>query len=377
VGRRGNGEGAIRQRGNGRWEARLTLGYASNGRQIRKSFYGVTRSEVQQRLNRAMRDLREGMPAPDDTITLRRFLTHWLEDAHKPSVRPSTYRRSEQAVRLHIIPEIGHFRLSKLTPHHVQALLGRKREGGLSVRSVQIIHAVLRAALNQAVRWGDVQRNVASLVKTPRLSGTEVNPFSPEEVKIFLSAISGHRLEALFILAITTGLRQGELMGLRWEDVDLDYATLRVSFALQRIDRAYHLVEPKSRTSRRTIALPQVAVTALRSHRTRQLEERMLAGRDWTDTGMVFTTATGYYLNGQVAAVQFHKVLEKAGLRRQRFHDMRHCCASLLLSQGVHPRLVMETLGHSQIGLTMNTYSHVIPDMRREAADQMDAILGS
>jgi len=262
-------------------------------------------------------------------------------------------------------------------PQRRARILARKLESGLSPRGVQIIHAVLRTALNQAVRWGDLHRNVASLVKPPRVPRGQVDPFTPEEAKAFLTAISGHRLEALFILGIATGMRQGEIMGLRWVDVDLDYAQLRIRYSLQRIKGEFQLVEPKSRQSRRTITLPQMAVTALRAHRTRQLEERMLAGREWVDTGMVFTTTSGNYLNAGVACKAYHQTLVDARLRRQRFHDMRHCCASLLLAQGVHPRLVMETLGHSQIGLTMNTYSHVIPDLKRETAERMDAILGS
>jgi integrase len=367
----------MRQRWDGSWESRVTLGYGPDGRQIRKSFYGATRTEVQQRLTRAMRELKEGLPAPDENQTVKKFLTHWLEDCHKPSVRHSTYVRSEQAIRLHIVPVIGHIKLTKLSPHQVQGLLTRKRDAGLAPRTVQIIHAVLRVALNQAVKWGDVNRNVAMLAKAPRTASKEIDSLNPDEVRTFLKAISGHRLEALFVLAITTGLRQGELMGLRWADVDLDEAQLRVTFTLQRFDGEYRLVEPKSRTSRRTVALPKTAILALRAHRTRQIQERMLVGPEWIDTGMVFTGLKGNYLNACVASQQFHKILKTAGLRHQRFHDLRHCCASMLVAAGVHPRVVMEVLGHSQISLTMNTYSHVIPDLKRETADKMDAILGA
>jgi integrase len=221
------------------------------------------------------------------------YLKRWLEDAMKPNVRPSTYWRSEQAVRLHLIPEIGQVRLAKLTPHDVQGMLNRKQASGLSGRGVQCIHAVLRAALNQAVRWGELQRNVAKLVKTPRATHRLVDPFTPEEARRFLGAIEGDRLEALYVLAIASGLRQGEILGLRWEDVDLAEARLKVRHALQRLDGEYVLVEPKTAQSRRTIALPGIVVDALRAHRIRQAEERLSAETPWTPLDLVFTTERG------------------------------------------------------------------------------------
>lgn len=178
---------------------------------------------------------------------------------------------------------------------------------------------------------------------------------------------------------IWTGVerRQGEALGLRWDDVDLDAGTLTIRKSLQRVDGELQLVEPKTAKSRRTVALPDVAVSALRAHRVRQIEERLLAGSRWNDTGLVFTTTIGTGLDGRNVTRQFQKLLEDARLPRQRFHDLRHTCASLLLAQGVHPRVVMETLGHSQVRLTMDTYSHVIPQLQREAAGRIDAILSA
>ena len=252
-----------------------------------------------------------------------------------------------------------------------------KRAAGQSTRSVGIIHATLRAALNEALRLGEVQRNVATLVRPPRNSPKPIQPFSPAEARTFLKAIQGDRLEALYVLAIATGLREAEVLGLRWKDLDLDEAMLSVRFTLQRLDHAYQLVEPKTRQSRRTIAIPAIAVSALKSHRVRQAEERLEVGKGWNDLDLVFTTAKGQPLYGTVVYGRFKRILKAAGLRPQRFHDLRHCYATLLLVQEVHPRLVMETLGHSEIGVTMNCYSHVLAEMKREPANLMDALLAT
>ena len=199
---------------------------------------------------------------------------------------------------------------------------------------------------------------------------------TPSEVQLFLDAIGGDRLEALFILAVAVGLRLGEALGLLWDDaVDLDQGTLTVRYALQRVDKQLTLVEPKTLKSRRTLYLPQFLKAALLRHRAVQEEERLVAGSRWRETGFVFTTKIGTPLDGSNVTKRFQRLLQKNGMRRMRFHDLRHVCASLLLLKGVHPRLVMETLGHSQISLTMNTYSHVISALQKEVASQMDEIL--
>lgn len=240
------------------------------------------------------------------------------------------------------------------------------------------IRAVLRQALGQAERWGLVTRNVAKLAEPPRLRRREVQPLSPEEARALLIAISDDRLESLYLIAIGVGLRQGEILGLAWSDVDFETSTVTVRNALQRVAGKLALVEPKSTTSRRTVAMPRFVRDALWAHRGRQRTQRLLAGSRWHDDprNLVFTTTVGTPMDGIAVTRRFQATLATAGLPRQRFHDLRHLCATLLLAQGVAPRVVMETLGHSQISLTLNTYSHVIPALGRAAADEMDAILG-
>ena len=376
--KRANGEGGVRKRRDGRWEATLTVGYNADGGQNRKYFYGKTRAEALAKLNKALRALEEGTPLADDSLMSGKFLTQWLEESVKPNVRPSTYARSEQVVRLHLKPVIGRVKLTKLSPQDVQSLLTAKLASGLSPRSVQIIHATLRCALNQALRWGIVNRNVAQLVRPPRGSSKRVEPLTPQEVRVFLGACRGDRLEALFVVAVASGLRKAELLGLRWEDLDLEKATLHVEYTMQRVNGVYLLGEPKTKQSRRTIMIPQVAVAALRAHKARQAAERLAAGPEWDEWGgLVFTTDRGQPLNGCVLSVRFKKILEEAGLRTQRLHDLRHSCATILLTEGLNPKLVQEHLGHANVSTTMAIYAHSVPELRGETATRMDALLSA
>ncbi len=372
--KRGQNEGSIYKRNDRRWVAVVSLGYR-RGKRWRKSFYGDTRKEVQEKLTAALRAHQQGLPVAPERQTFGQFLERWLANSVKPTVRPLTYERYAQLVRLHITPVLGRIPLAKLGPQEVQAFLNAKRKDGLSPRTVQYLHVTLRCALGQAVKWESVPRNVAKLVDTAKVERPEVKPFTPEEARAFMAAVSGERLNALYSVALAVGLRKGEALGLRWQDVNLDAGTLKVRVALQLINGKLQLVQPKTARSRRTIALPQSSVVALRAHRARQLEERLLAGPRWKDSGLVFPSSVGTPMNPRNLNRHFERVLNKTGLPRKRFHDLRHTCATLLLAQDVHPRVVMEILGHSQISLTMDTYSHVVPSLQREAADRMDTLL--
>ena len=286
-----------------------------------------------------------------------------------------TYAGYKVNVEKHLVPTIGKIRLDELTPLHVQEMMNNRLRSGLSTKSVAYVHQVLRTALGLAVRWDMVSRNVARLVDRPRIQRKPVNPLTPEEARRFLAAIRGHRLEALFSVALALGLRQGEALGLRWEDIDFGGGTLRVAHQLQRIEGKLTLVPPKTNKSRRTLVMPTMIVDRLREHEKRQMAERLWSGSRWSNTGLVFTNRNGDPTQARHVIEQFHEALRHAGLRRVRFHDLRHSCATLLLVQGVSPRVVMEVLGHSEIALTMNAYSHVVPELQQEAARSMQAIL--
>jgi integrase len=372
--KRGQGEGSIYKRKDGLWVGAVNLGYRS-GKLKRKVYYGKTREEVQIKLVAALSDVQKGFPIPTERQTLAKFLQSWLTEVVKPSVRPKTLKTYDYIVNLHIEPELGKKVLTKLSPQDVQRFMNEKLKSGLSARTVRHINDTLRCALNVALRWGLVSRNVATLVGSPRIQRKEIRSFTPDEARIFLKTIKGDRLEALFSVALSLGLRQGEALGVRWQDIDFEARTLRVSYAIQRIEGKLQMVEPKTERSRRILPLPETVLSALRTHRSRQLEERLSLGSHWQETGLVFTSTIGTPLEPRNVVRKFHALLKKGELPHFRFHDLRHACASLLLAQGVPARTVMEILGHSQISLTMNTYAHVMPAMKQDAMDLMESIL--
>ena len=278
-------------------------------------------------------------------------------------------------MRCHLLPNLARIRLAKLTPQDVATCLRRVEMAG-SAYTARGAREILRTALNQAVRWELVSRNVAALTDAPRHRTRQIEPLTPGQASTLLAAVADHRLEALITVAVGLGLRQGEALGLRWEDVDLDAGVLSVRQTLERAGSKPRFGEPKTARSRRTITMPGIVADALRRHRTRQLKKRLVAGARWQDSGLVFTTTIGTAIDKSGLHKAFKAVLRAAGLPDIRYHDLRHTAATLLLAQGVDPRTIMETLGHSQISLTMNTYAHVMPALQWEAAAKMDAILG-
>jgi integrase len=372
--KRGQGEGSIYKRKDGLWAAAINLGYQS-GKLRRKVYYGKTREEVRGKLTAALSDVQKGISIPTERRTLAQFLQSWFAEVVKPSVRPKTLKTYAYIVKLHIEPDLGKKELTKLSPQDVQRFMNEKLKAGLSGRTVRHINDTLRCALNVAMKWGLVSRNVATLVGPPRIQRKEIRSLTPDEARAFLKAIKGDRLEALFSVALSLGLRQGEALGLRWQDIDFDSRTLRVNYALQRIEGKLQMVEPKTERSRRVLPLPETVLSALRAHRSRQLEEKLLLGPQWPKTGLVFSSSIGTPLEPRNVVRKFHSLLKKAELPYFRFHDLRHACASLLLAQGVPARTVMDILGHSQISLTMNTYAHVMPAMKQDAMDLMESIL--
>ena len=370
-GRKGNGEGNIRQRSDGRWEGRLAL---PNGRS--KSLYGRTRAEVARRLAAAIRDRDHGMVvALDERQTVGQYLAAWLETI-RPTVKPRTHQRYELAVRVHLIPALGGVRLARLSAQQVQGLYAAKLTAGLAPATVAHLHAVLHRALRAAERLTLVARNVAELVSAPRPQEHEMHVLTFEQAQQFLEAARGDPLEALYALALTTGMRQGELLALQWEDVDLDGRVIHVRHTLQHGSAGtWTLGTPKTAKSRREVELNPSTVEALRAHRTAQLEARLAAGPLWQDHGLVFTRGDGEPMRGtHLLQRHFHPFLKRAGLPMIRFHDLRHTAATQLLLLGINSKVVQERLGHSNVGITLDRYSHVLPGMQRDAALAMERL---
>jgi integrase len=370
-GRRGNGEGTIRKRVDGRWEARISL----EGGQ-RRSIFGKTRAEVAKRLSEILHEIDQGLPQITTNQTVRDYLTGWIETVRPTLGKASAYKYGSY-MKLHVIPMLGSVTLAKLTAQHLQRLYAAKLNEGLSPTTVNLIHKVIHRALEDALRLGLVQRNISDLVDPPRRAHHEMRPLSADETRRLLEAVKGDRLEALAIVALTTGMRQGELMALKWRNVDLANTTLQVQTTAKLINGEMFVEETKTRRSRRRIALSPMAVEALKRHRLHQHEERLHAGERWQDNDYVFPNTIGKLLDPRSLRRRwFDKMLARAGLPHIRFHDLRHSAATLLLLQGVHPKIVSEMLGHASIAITLDLYSHVLPDMQRDASAAMERLLG-
>jgi integrase len=374
--KRGNGEGSIYRRTDGRWVGQYLV-HTAKGPKYRY-LYSKTRAVVAEKLTKAMADRDSGLIVDAGKMTVGEYLDRWLVDTVRGTVRTSTYERHEEIVRLHIKPSLGRVGLKKLTPAHVRGLYSEKLDSGLAPATVRRIHSTLHKALSQAVSDGIVPRNAAD-VKAPRPAPEEIRPPSEVEARAFLDAArqSGERFEALYVLAITTGMRRGELLGLRWDDADLELGTLRVGRALVREGGRHTLGETKTRRGRRQINLTPRTVNALKAHRKRQLEEKMKLAGLYKDHGLIFASRVGTPVNPEnLVKRSFKPLLEKADLPEIRFHDLRHTCATLLLGRGVHPKLVQELLGHATIAMTLDTYSHYLPSMGDQTAGAMGDALG-
>lgn len=376
--RRGRGDGGIRQRADGRFEGTIELGW-ENGKRRRKSVYGRSPTEVKEKIRRVHGDLDAGRPPLDERTKVSGWLDVWLADFVKPNRSHGHWRNCESAVRLYWKPTIGHLRLARLTAADVQRTINDLRNRGLAPDSVRLAHATLRAALETALRMdlGLVHRNVAKLVEPIPIAKEEVVPFSEEEMGRILAVASADRLGAYVKIAVALGLRPGEGRALTWDDVVLDgeNPSLRVRQAFSRAPGGERLGPPKTPRSRRTIQLPPELVDVLRQHRRQQLEERMKAGPAWQGDGFVFTRPDGRPLTDSTLRRWFASLSQRAEVDGHQFYDLRHTAASLLLAEGVHPRDVMEILGHSTYRLTMDTYAHVMPATQREAARAMGRAL--
>jgi len=382
VTRRASGEGSVHKRKSGGWQGSINVGLVE-GRRKRKTVYGATQREVLGKLAEIRRSLDSGLPVGTSRpLTLRAHLEAWLQDAMPTTVRASTAASYGSLTRQHLIPGLGHHRLDKLTAVHVRALLKAKslelspRTGRpLSTRTLQYLHAVLRLALEQARRDDLVARNVAGLVAGPKVQRAEVTPLNSQEVRQLLAASATDRLSALWLLVIALGLRRGEALVLRWEDIDLERGHLQVRATLHRIGG--ELVRdpmPKTKSSRRALPLPALVAEALKAHRSSQAVERM-AARAWPDATLVFTTGVGTAIEPRNCLRAFHTLCDQAGVRRVRIHDLRHAAASFMLLQGIDLRVVMGTLGHSRLSTTSDLYTHLLEPVQKAAAARMDDLL--
>lgn len=399
--RNANGEGGVYRRADGRWEGKFFVD-TPDGRRKRVSVYGDTERAALDELNKLRDQQRRGVPVATTTLSVAEYMSYWLEHIAEPSIRRTTYATYEGDVRLHIIPGIGRRKLKSLQAAHIRDWLTGLRSkcqccaqgrdaarstprccakpvpqccaAYLSASSIRHILRVLRAALQDAVDEEVLSRNVARLVQLRVTDERKVRSFTRDEALRFLRAAEQHRLYALWAVALSMGLRRGEALGLSWADVDLEEGRLTIRQALHRVDGQLRLDSVKTDASVAVLPIPTPMVSILRAHRQRQLRERVAAGSLWRDTGLVFTTAHGGFIEPRNANRMFHDVCTKADVPHLRVHDLRHSCATLLFTMGVQPATVQRILRHSSITVTTGTYVEVIEAVQRDALDSMGSL---
>jgi integrase len=380
--RRGHNEGHRYQRADGRWEWKITL---PNGE--RRSFYGKTEREARDKKNQAIRDYEAGLSQKRERMTVNQYLEEWLETTAKERVRLSTLESYRSHIDVHLIPAMKGIRLRDLEPDHVNKMLASLVRIGASPATANRVRATLRAALNSAVKSRHIVRNAAALSEPRKERKGRIAPLTPEQARTLIRETRNDTLGPLIEVAIYTGMRQGELLALRWSDVDLEAGIVTISRTLtweRNEDREGRRMvpvfsDPKTEQSRRSIRLTTGAVDALNRQRERVagLQQtatvknwRPIAGED-----LVFPSSYGTPLNSSNVTNRLKAILERMGLPHQRFHDLRHLTASLLLSEGVDIFTVKEILGHSQISLTANTYGHLTDKLAGDAAERMQRAL--
>lgn len=368
--RRGKGEGTICQRPNGEWLAAINIGCDANGKRLRKYIRGKTKKAVADKLTKLANQKLDGMLEVESKLSVGDYLDRWLTDSVKMSTAITTHASYSSHVELYLKPNIGGVKLVKLTPSHVARLYSQMEVDGKSPRMRQMVHATLHRALKVAMKWGLVQRNVADAVDRPKAPKVEIKPLCADEVRKLLKAAESDRLHALYVLAIGAGMRCGELLALQWQDIDLKAGMIAVRRTLIELSGQQSFGEPKSAKGRRAIHLPTVAVDALRLHKAHMMQE------GHGTNPLVFVTTEGTpFLRSDLRRHSFLPLLKRAGISIIRFHDLRHTSATMLLSEGIHPKIVQERLGHSTINLTLDTYSHVLPSMQEDAAGKLNAAM--
>jgi integrase len=368
--------GQLIARGENTWLVRIPRGRDSKGKRLyhNKTIRG-TKKDAERYRTKVLRDMDTDTFVEASERAFGEYLTEWLETSAKPRIRERTYLDYKSLADRYLRPALGHRKLLQITAPEIQAVYAAMLARGLSPRTVRYAHSVVHSALEQAVKWRMLARNPAKLVDLPRTERREMRSLTAEEASRFLATSNGTRWHALWTLLLTSGLRPGEALGLRWADLDGD--RLRIQRTLIRgPEGRWQLVEPKTPKARRVVSLPPSARKALIAHRTLQIEERLRAGATWEDLDLMFSGSRGGALDYRLlVARQFKPIARAAGLPNLRPYDLRHSCATLLLASGENVKVVSERLGHASATLTLDTYSHVLPDMQQRAADRLEDLL--
>jgi len=368
--------GQIVRRGSGNWLVRISLGRDANGKRLyhNRTIKG-SKKDAERYRTKALRELDTGTFVEASQESVAGYVERWLSTSARPRVRSRTFADYQFLAARYLIPRLGTKRLAQLGPQDIQSLYAGMQERGLSARTIRYAHSVLHGALEQAVKWRLLAQNPAKLVNLPRQDRKEVRALSPDEASRFVIAASEDRFHALWVLLLTSGLRPGEAVGLRWSDIEGD--TVRIQRTLVRAsNHEWQLAEPKTPRARRVITLPTSTVRILQEHRKRQIADRLKAGEAWEEFDLAFCTAAGQPLDYRVVIRRhFKSVVAAAGLAPIRPYDLRHSCATLLLAAGENVKVASERLGHSSAVLTLDVYSHVLPHMQQQAATTLETLL--
>lgn len=375
--------GHIRRRSQRSWAIIIDIGTDARGRR-RQKWHSVkgTKRDAERELARLLHEFNTGGYVEPTRMNVGDYLERWLSDYAQSNVSPKTHERYSELVRLHITPNLGHFPLAKLPPLEIQAFYSqalktgrRNGKGGLSPQTVIHLHRVLKEALSHAVKWQLIARNPADAVQPPKPVRREMRALSEIETAGLLNTATNSRLYSPIFVAVTTGLRRGELLALRWKHVDLERGVLSVHQSLEQTRDGLNFKQPKTAKGRRTVDLPEITMEELRRHRNRQRQSRLELGPAYSDQGLVFPGPDGAPWPPDGLTRAFAALMRRAGNRGLRFHDLRHTHATQLLREGIHPKIVSERLGHATVSITLDLYSHVLPGMQKAAAERVDASL--
>jgi integrase len=382
--KRGKGEGSIVKRKDGLWQGMVTAGHKPDGSPSRKYVYGKTRSDVAEKMTKMQHDINTGSFVDPGKLTLGQWLDTWLDNYKKLRLRPSTWNSYEDMARLHIKPHIGGILLAKLQASDLQLVYNQKVQDGLSSRTVHYIHQIINGALKQALKEQKIIRNVNEATELPPLRYKEIQPLTAEQVYKFLEVAANDRLYTAFLLELGTGLRRGELLALRWGDIDFENWKIFIQRTVSRIriergkdknKTALVYQEPKTQKSKASVPIPEDIIKELKTHRVRQNEEKLFFGEKYQHGDLVFCTEYGRQLDPRNFTKRHKRLLQQAGLPEISFHNLRHTFASLLLEAGEEMRVIQECLRHTKISTTANIYISVSEKLKKNAASKVNEIL--
>jgi len=378
---RGNGEGTIYKRKDGRWCGQLTIGTTAEGKQKRKSFYGDTRKEVARKMTEMKHKIFTGTYIEQTNMKLEDWLKQWVK-GRKTALAYSTYRNYEMMIRNHLIPTLGKTKLKELSARQVQDLLNHKLEhgkvngeGGLSASTVKYIYTTLHAALEQAVKERMIPNNICVAVEVPKKQAEhKLHTWNNKQVNKFLNHAKSFKFYEVFFLALNTGMRKGELLGLQWKDIDFNKNKIEVKRQLTRTDEGLIFKKVKTKSGNRTIPITDDVAKFLRSHKIKQSEHKLALGAGYYQNDLIACNGIGNALDGRNLNREFKKVIKEAGLPEIRFHDLRHTFSTTYLQNGGNIKTLQQILGHSSITVTIDTYSHVTDEMLYEASKNISTM---